>query len=176
MITDLSPTKMKEALTQLDQVLDRPVTLIMGGGGAMLLAHNFPLATADIDAVPKGISIDELQPYIEKVAREMLLPLDWINPWFSSFTYVLPEDFHTRLVEVFSGKWLKAQALGKDDLLIMKCFAHRKKDIAHARALVRAGANVDNVYARIEALLKRKIPGSDKAENFLNEIVDMEEA
>jgi len=170
----LTEEKMREALRALDALLNVNVGLIIGGGGAMLLAHHFPLATADIDAVPRGLSSDELAPFIEKVARELKLPLDWLNPWYSNFTYVLPPDFSERLVSVFSGRFLTAQALGKEDLLLMKCFAHRPKDIAHARALVRAGADADMVFQRIEELQKRKIPEAKPAQEFLEDILDKE--
>jgi len=170
----LTAQKMREALNRLDELLPHPVRMIIGGGGAMLLAYDFPLATADIDAVTKGLSTDEMKPFIETVARELSIPSDWINPWFSSFTHVLPADYESRLVEVFAGQKLKVSALGKEDLLLMKCFAHRQKDIAHARALVRAGANIDFVYDRIEELAQRKIPGARDAADFLDEIIDME--
>jgi hypothetical protein len=170
----LTAEKMRTALKALDALLDRDLTLIVGGGGAMLLAYGFPLATADIDAVPRGIPGDELAPLIEKVARELGLPHDWLNPWYSSFTYVLPADFEERLMEVFRGSHLSAQALGKEDLLLMKCFAHRQKDVAHARALVRAGADADKVFDRIEELRKRKIPGTEPALDFLEDILDQE--
>ncbi len=170
----LNAEKMREALSALDSHLDREVSLVIGGGGAMLLAYGFPLATTDIDAIPRGLSSDELAPMIEKVALELGLPTDWLNPWYSTFTFVLPLDFRDRLVNVFTGRHLNAQALGKEDLLLMKCFAHRQKDVAHARALVRANANVDLVFARISELEKRKIPGADLAVDFLEEILDQE--
>lgn len=170
----LTAQKMREALAALDQLLLTKVTLIVGGGGAMLLAHGFPLATSDIDAVPKGLTSEELSPLIERVAAKLKLPTDWLNPWYQTFTYVLPADYSDRLVTVFSGTHLRADALGKEDLLIMKCFAHRAKDVGHARALIRENANLDLVLARIEELKKRKIPEASKAEDFLNEILDME--
>lgn len=166
---------MTRALAALDRRLDRSVTLVVGGGGAMVLAYMFPLATSDIDAVAKGISNDELTPYIRAVALEMDLPADWLNPWFGSFTYVLSADYDSRLVEVFSGSKLQALALGKEDLLLMKCFAHRQKDIAHARALLRAGADTDFVYNRIQELDRSQIPGTEKALEFLETIIDLEE-
>ncbi len=51
----MTAAHMRDALSRLDDLLKQPVTLIMGGGGAMILAHDFPLATTDIDAVPKGM-------------------------------------------------------------------------------------------------------------------------
>lgn len=171
----LTAKLMRSGLTQLDHLLPKPVTLIIGGGGAMILAYSFPLSTSDIDAVPQGLSIEELSPLIEKVSKQLGIPADWLNPWFGSFTYVLPEDYGQRLVKVFDGEKLKAFALGKEDLLLMKCFAHRKKDLSHARALVRAGAQTNIVYRRMEELAGKKIPGVDAAEDFLDEVLSLEE-
>lgn len=165
---------MTQALRALDRHLPRATTLIVGGGGAMLLAYDFPLTTTDIDAVPRGLSSAELKPYIELVARELDLSGDWLNPWFSSFTHVLAADFETRLVSVFQGVHLSVQALGREDLLLMKCFAHRQKDIAHARALVRGGAKTDLVYDRIDELDAKRIPGASAARDFLDKICDLE--
>jgi hypothetical protein len=170
----LTKEKMRAALGALDALLQTKVTLIVGGGGAMLMAHDFPLATSDIDAVPRGLSSDELAPLIEQVAHDLGLPTDWLNPWYQSFTYVLAADYANRLVNVYSGQHLSAEALGKEDLLLMKCFAHRQKDIAHARALVRAGADLDRVFGRIEELEKRKLPEAKKAKDFLEDVLDME--
>ena len=45
---------MLKALASLDRRLAMQVTLIVGWGGAMLLANHYPLSTSDIDAIPKG--------------------------------------------------------------------------------------------------------------------------
>ncbi len=172
----LTAVLMKQALTELDKLLDRPVRLIVGGGGAMLMAYNFPLATSDIDAIPKGISSEELSELTVQVAKKLNLPGDWLNPWYATFTYVLREDYQTRLIDIFHGKNILAQALGREDLLLMKCFAHRHKDIAHARALLRIGADVELIFERFTQLRKSKIPGVDAAQDFLENVMDLEEA
>jgi len=173
-MADLTAKKMREALKALDALLPKKLEIIIGGGGAMLLAHDFPLTTTDIDAVPRGMSTEELTPFIEKVAAELGLTHDWLNPWYGSFTYVLPADFADRLHDAFTGRNLHARALGKEDLLLMKCFAHRPKDISHARALVRGGADVNRVQEWIEEKRKKKIPQAEKAANFLADVLDME--
>jgi hypothetical protein len=151
-----------------------PTELIMGGGGAMILAHSFPLATADVDAIPKGPTIEELDRWVKEVDQELHLSTpDWLNPYFSTFSYTLPSDYGTRLILVFQGQALKVLALGAEEMLIMKCFAHRPK-VAHARALVRRGANLENVEARIEELLAKKIPGCQQALDFFQDILEQE--
>jgi hypothetical protein len=171
-LTRMTADHMKCALARLDELLEQPVTLIMGGGGAMILAHGFPLATTDIDAVPRGMEIAALDVLVKKIAAEQDLMPDWLNPYFSTFAHTLPADYGGRLVEVFSGRYLRVQALGRDEMLIMKCFAHRQKDVGHAKALVRSGANLDRVQKRIEELLAKKIPGAREALDFFDDILD----
>lgn len=144
-----------------------PITLIMGGGGAMILAHRFPLATTNVDAVARGIEFSALDPLVKSVAKELGIPSDWLNPYYGTFSHVLPSDYDVHLVTVFDHPALRVDALGKDEMLIMKCFAHRRKDVGHARALVRANANIARVEGRIEELLQKKIPHAEAALDFL---------
>ena len=173
-VRPLSKTLFLRALKRLDELIDeqvkRKVTLIVGGGGAMILAHGFPLATTDLDAIPKAMSPEELDPFVKLIAREQDLAPDWLNPYFATFTHTLPDDYGNRLISVFNGACLLVLALGREDLLIMKCFAGRAKDVAHARALIRAGANIKFVENHIEKLRAKRIPGADKALDFLDEL------
>lgn len=159
------------AIKALDQLLPKSVTLIAGGGGAMILAHGFSLATS-VDAVPKAIGPEEIDPFVKEVAKKLGLPGDWLNPYFSTFTHTLPADYGDRLIQVYQGPNLTVQALGREDLLIMKCYAGRDKDIAHARALIQNGADISFVEKHIETLKKKKIPGSSDALDFLDELTD----
>ena len=70
------------------------------------------------------------------------------------------------------GQNLKVLALGKDEMLIMKCFAHRLKDEGHAKALIKKGARVEFVESHIEKLLEKRIPLAQEALDFLDELVD----
>lgn len=171
---NLSAENMRKAFDCLDQRLVRPIKLILGGGGAMLLAHHFPLQTSDVDAIPaSGSSVEELDPLVKDVAKELGLAADWLNPYFSTFTHVLPDDYGDRLQSVWSGARLTVLALSKDDLLIMKCFAGRLKDRQHAKALLERGARVRFVEAHLESLKHRRIPGAEKALDFLDEVLDV---
>lgn len=171
---NLTAENMRQALECLDRHLSKPVKLIIGGGGAMLLAHQFPLVTADIDAVPaQGATVEELDALIKTVARELKLPSDWLNSYYSTFMHVLPADYGARLQTVCELPHLTVMALSKDDLLIMKCFAGRMKDRAHAKALLQKGARAEFVESHIEGLKKRNIPNADRALDFLDEVLDL---
>lgn len=138
----------------------------------MILAHGFPLGTSDIDAIPKGADITDLDPLVKQIAKEQDLPGDWLNPYFSTFAHTLPADFSERLVLVFSGKHLQVQALGREEMLIMKCFAHRQKDVGHAKTLLKAGVDLELVEDQIEKLRKKGIPHAQAALDFLDDVLD----
>jgi hypothetical protein len=166
---------MLNALQSLDQKLTEAslkVSLIMGGGGAMILAHHFPKGTTDIDAIPKGQSPEVLDSFVKAVAKELGIEPDWLNPYFSTFAMTLPQDYSSRLIRVFDGIHLTVDALGKEEMLIMKCFAHRSKDIPHARALLKGGVKLELVENRLNELLKKKIPNTQKAIDFLQDLLD----
>src|SRR5690606_12926685 len=139
----------------------------------LVLAHGADLATMDIDAVPKGADLTEIDVFIKKVATDLRIQGDWLNPYFSTFTHTLPEDYGTRLKPVFEGSQLKVLALSKEDLLIMKCFAGRKKDLPHIRFLIKKNVDIDFAERHVESLIERKIPGAQEALDFLDEAKDM---
>jgi hypothetical protein len=168
----ISKQIMETAFAALDAALSDLLILILGGGGCMILAHDYPLATTDVDALPLQMSFDEIDPLIKKIARELALPPDWLNPYFSTFTFVLPPDYKSRVLTVFKGKNLRVDALGKEDMLIMKCFAHRPKDLGHARALIRAGTNLRLVEEVIEGHIKKGLPNASAALEFFDDLVD----
>jgi hypothetical protein len=172
-VSKLTADHMTKALARLNELLGaRQVVLMMGGGGAMILAHAYPLATSDIDAVPRGIEISELDLLVKQIAAEQGIATDWLNPYFATYSHTLPPDYSERLITVFEGQALRVQALGKEEMLIMKCFAHRQKDVGHAKALVRRGADVERVRERIEELQKKRIPGAQQALDFLEDVLD----
>lgn len=95
----LSKTIILAAFTRLDELLSKPLVLIMGGGSAMIMAHSYPIATTDVDAIPLKTSFEELDPLVKQISLELDLPGDWLNPHFSTFSFVLPEDYSTRMLE-----------------------------------------------------------------------------
>lgn len=163
------------AFKALDKHLKTPAQILVGGGAAMLLAHGVPLSTMDIDGllVHTEVTPAELDPIVKSVAKELKLNPHWFNSYFSTFTYTIPPDYEKRLVKIFEGSRLKVFAFGIEDLLIMKCFSGRERDVGHARALMRKGADIALVEGHIQKLLDKGVPGADKALDFLDEIREM---
>ena len=165
---------MKKALKALDQALPEPLTLIIGGGAAFILAHQIPLSTMDIDAIPTRtrMGIGELDPFIKAVAKKLGLPPDWLNTYFATFTFSLPKNYGERLVEVFKGKKLGALAMGKEDLMIMKCFAGREKDIPHAKSLLKKKIDTKLVTEHLHRCVEENLPKAQEACDFFYELCE----
>jgi len=166
----LDASSLATAFRALDARLAAPLTLVVGGGTAMMLAYGLPVRTTDVDAYPTSGRLDDLGPHVREVAREVGLAPDWLNPHFETFAHVLPPDYGARLREVFAGERLRVMALGVEDLLVMKCFAGREKDVGHARALLRRKPDLAVVERRIEELLERGVSGAADAADFLDDV------
>jgi predicted nucleotidyltransferase len=166
----LDPPSLKAAFRALDAKTEVPVTLIVGGGTAMMLAYGLPVRTRDVDAYAATGHLDDLAPAVREVARELGLSSDWLNPHFETFVHVLPPDYGSRLREVFAGRRLRVMALGLEDLLVMKCFAGREKDVGHARALLRKGPDLALVDGRIQQLIEKGVKGAREAGDFLDDL------
>ncbi len=166
----LTLASLQAAFRALDARLEQPVTLVVGGGTAMMLAYGLQVRTTDVDAYPVRGRLDEIAPHVRAVARELGLAPDWVNPHYETFAHVLPADYGARLREVFAGERLLVMALGVEDLLVMKCFAGREKDVGHARALLKRSPDLRIVERRIEELVERGVPGALDAADFLDDL------
>src|SRR5712692_1512275 len=153
----LDAKRMRRALELLDAAMHKPARLVVGGGAAMVLAYDHPLATQDIDAFAArgGLRIAELDALAKQVALELDIEPDWLNAHFETFTGVLPADYATRLRSVYRGRQLEVEALGPEDLLIMKCFAGRDKDRPHARKLIELASDLELVDRQLALLVSK---------------------
>jgi hypothetical protein len=170
----LDPARMRRALALLDARLEQSARLVIGGGAAMTLAYDHPLATQDVDAFAArgGLRIGELDALARQVAQELNVAPDWLNAHFETFAGVLPADYATRLRNVYSGKHLQVDALGPEDLLIMKCFAGRDKDRPHARKLIRLATDLGIVDRQLELLASKRYLGAQKAADYFDDLRD----
>lgn len=166
----LQAAQLGAAFRALDGLLTGPLTLVVGGGTAMMLAYRLPVRTMDVDAYPVGASLDDVLPAVRAVAKDLGLPPDWINPYFETFAHVLPADYGERLRPIFDGERLHARALGVEDLLVMKCFAGREKDVSHARALLKRNPDLEIVERRLQELADRGVSGAQDALDFYDDL------
>ena len=140
----------------------------------MVLAYDYPLATQDVDAFTArgGLSMAELDTAARRVAEQLDLEPDWLNTHFETYTGVLPTGYSERLKRVLEGEHLVVDALGPEDLLVMKCFAGRDKDRGHARKLLRLAGDLDLVDRHLAHLIERRYPGAEKAADYFDDLRD----
>lgn len=170
----LDAARMRKAIAKLDALMQQPAQLVVGGGAAMVLAYDHPLATQAVDAFAArgGLRVGELDVLAKKVAEELRIEPDWLNAHFETFTGVLPSDYATRLRSVYRGRQLQVDALGPEDLLVMKCFAGRDKDRPHARKLIRLATDLGIVDRQFVELVSRRYPGAQKAADYFDDLRD----
>lgn len=171
-VTLLNKALLKKIFGRLDHKLPTSLRIVVGGAGALILAYKYELGTRDIDAIPvkSALSMAEIERYAREVAREFSLDYDWLNPYFQSFAHVLPRSYGERLIPVYKGKFLEVFALGPEDLLILKCFAHREKDIGHARLLMKTCKNLSFVDDHLQKMLEENVPNAQEACDFFDDI------
>lgn len=163
---------MIEAFEMLDKRIPVPTRIIVGGGAALMAGYDIPITTQDVDGVPDrtSLEISKFQDEVHAVGRSLKIAQNWLNDYFSTFLFVLPSDYGSRLKTIYQGKNLVVAALGKEDLILMKCFAGRDKDLPHIRALIRKGANLKIVDVRLQELLEKKIPQAQKAADLFDDL------
>ncbi|PWU14096.1 MAG: hypothetical protein C5B49_13755 [Bdellovibrio sp.] len=130
------------------------VHLLAGGGGALIGAYKYQEATADFDALVLQGNLSDFAPEIAAVAKKLDLPADWLNPYFSTFTIYLPKDYRSRCVKIYQGENLLVEALGSQDLLVMKLMAGRSKDHSHILFLAKQAVNFAAIEDRLIELEK----------------------
>lgn len=140
----------------------------------MTLVYKHPIATQDVDAFAAkgGMRMADLDVLAREVAEALQIEPDWLNAHFETFTAVLPRDYPSRLRSAFRGRHLQVDALGPEDLLVMKCFAGRDKDRPHARKLLRLAGDLDLVDKQIAHLVERRYPGAERAADYFDDLRD----
>jgi hypothetical protein len=165
---------MRRAFRDLDDRLEKDLQLVVGGGAAMILAYDHPLATEDVDAFPRRGSprLAEIDALAKQTARTLGIASDWLNQHFETFTFVLPDDYAARLRNVYRGKHLSVEALGPEDILVMKCFAGRDKDRPHARRLMQVATDLDVVDRQLSVLASKRVANADRAAAYFDDLRD----
>ncbi len=112
-----------------------PVELVIVGGAAGLLTGQLSPAvtTGDVDAI-SVLPADQwhrVQEAAALVTTALGLPANWLNRDVGLHRLALPPDYRSRLVIVGEFGSLTVKAIGRLDLIAMKFYAHRQRDVEH---------------------------------------------
>lgn len=133
-----------ETLRQFDAYLAKKglsFDAVVIGGAALAILGTISRETQDCDVLSPKIPAD-IQKAAKDFSREIsakgeALKEDWLNNGPESLLDVLPKEWRARTQELFSGKALHLQTLGRPDLLRSKFFAYcdRQLDLPDCIAL-----------------------------------------
>jgi len=121
------PSPWKEFLTELGALLTEPVELHCIGGFVVCFFYGLPRSTGDIDyytAIPADVNLIDLAGEGSDLAKKHKLRLHRVG------VTNLPEDYETRLAQMFPGQFKNLTLLAPDpyDLLLSKLKRNTTKD------------------------------------------------
>ena len=121
----LTPGNLQKVLIDLDTALaaaHEERTLVVCGGGALLVVDVISRTTQDIDVITP-----ELDPVLKSLAAEVGkrhgLEASWLNNGPASLARDLEAGWRDRTRKIFEGKALLLHSLGHKDLLASKLYA-----------------------------------------------------
>jgi len=137
---------LKRFLRWLDARLRQETGLYLGGGTAMLILVPGTRATKDVDAFIDGNNRDLLKTSAEAPETIALN----LNGAIHTFESHLPDDWRRLAVHAgsFSGIRLKVYTLCPEDLVLMKTFRCRVKDLQDIEKLVALPAFRPGLFRR----------------------------
>ena len=132
----LGQSELRLALGALSAQLHSRTEIVLGGAGALILTGDLQRATSDCDVLYSDPEIGRLQEDIRAVAHRLGLTAGWLNGSIQSYLDILPPDYRSRLRSLPVPGKLQVFVLHRKDVIVMKLFAGRPRDLADVAALV----------------------------------------
>ena len=148
----LAEPDLLRALQALAARRTTPTQLILGGAGALILTGELPRATSDCDVLYSTPDMGALQEDIRAVAQQLGLPAGWLNGSIQSYLDILPADYRDRLRTLAIPGRLQVAVLHRRDVLVMKFYAGRPRDLADIEQLAPSRAELDFVRSQLPRL------------------------
>lgn len=144
--------------------------LIVGGAAVLLTGLGTPdRNTSDVDvlAVDPSRSDDELGAAAEAVGRELGFPMDWLNRDVGLFRVALPDGWKSRRRAVGRYGRLHAYAASRQDLISMKLFGGREKDLEDLTSIAPTDAELSFARRHFEVARADWPAESNKIDNVI---------
>jgi Nucleotidyltransferase of unknown function (DUF6036) len=149
---NLDKSRLLDALARLGHELNGPTQLVIGGAGALLLTDHLQRTTMDCDVLSATPDMGQLQDAIRAIAdREQLVP-GWLNGSAQAFVEILPPDYLTRAKSLPRSGRLQVLVLHRQDVIVMKLFAGRPRDLQDITSLGITTAEIDFAVGQLPRL------------------------
>ncbi len=125
----MTAKSLQAALLRLGSTLRESASLTLGGSAALLLTGALDRLTDDGDVVESSVDFATLLDAVRQVEVVELAPPGWLNTSIQAYTHVLPADYRSRLVHLPRMGRLDVSLLGRADVILMKTYAHRPRDL-----------------------------------------------
>jgi len=158
MKNSLDRDRLSEAFAALGDRLQTPVCVTIGGAGALILSGDLHRATADCDVLRSLPDIGQVLGDIRAVATRCGLPSGWLNGSAQSYAEILPPDYETRLRSLPAVGHLQVMVIHRQDMLVMKLYAGRPRDLADVEILAPTSAEL--AFARSQLPRLTRIDGA----------------
>ena len=130
----------QDVALKFDQFLhdnDSSFHAVVIGGAALSLLKVISRVTNDIDVLEPKTLPKKVDQLAKEFAISHHLPPNWLNCGPADVMDYLPKGWQSRTQKIFDGKNLKLKTLGRQELLMTKCWAYcdRERDLDDIIAL-----------------------------------------
>lgn len=135
MPNELGKRELLAALTALGARALDPVRLVLGGSAALILVDAIKRPTSDGDVVRAEPELNDIQPLVRRAADAAGVPQGWLNTSIQAYLDALPLDYADRIHWLPPFRRLTVGVLDRRDVLTMKVYAQRPRDVADIAAM-----------------------------------------
>jgi hypothetical protein len=169
---NLNSDRLTAAFVALGNRLHRPAYVLIGGAGALILGGELQRATMDCDVLLSQPEIGQLLGDIRAVAEECGLVGGWLNGSAQSYAEILPPDYSSRLRSLPTFGRLQVMLLHRQDVLVMKLYAARPRDLADIAVLAPTAAELAFAYDQLPRLAQIDEARVARMRAVLHELID----
>jgi Nucleotidyltransferase of unknown function (DUF6036) len=160
---------LRTALNALGERRRTRTDIVVGGAGALILTGELPRATSDFDVLYSDPDMGQLQEDIRAIADQFNLTPEWLNGSIQSYLDVLPPDYQTRLRTFPTRGNLHIALLHRQDVIVMKLFAGRPRDLNDVAVLQPTLEELDFVRHELSRLELIDPARSLRIQSFLDQ-------
>lgn len=169
MTAELGKREILAALTELGaQALD-PVRIVLGGSAALILVDALNRPTADGDVILAEPELNDIQPLLRRAADAAGVPQGWLNTSIRSYLDALPSDYTERIRWLPPFRQLTVGVLDRRDVLAMKVYARRARDIEDIVAMHPTEQEMEFVRRQLARIARSEPKRAAEMREFLDE-------